>query len=408
MRVPAGLVFTLLGLSAASAEAQSAPMPITRVEAVQAALARGARIGIALADTTVAYGQLLTARALPNPTLSASYSKSIPRYHVTAELPLDYTWQRGTRVGSAQAARQAAQYRFQFERAAVALDADTTYTLALAALERARLSARNAQDADSLRRMAIARRDAGDASDLDVELATVNAGQQANAAAADSLTLVSALLDLQAAIGLADDQVTIAPVDSLTAPPMDSAPVPTGAPLSVAAAEAALTSAQLAARVQRRSVLGVPSLTFGFESGDPTGAEPGILPTVGIALPLPLLNQNRGPVVQAEAERERARAELELARLESSVQVARTRRERAVALARIERDRRLVASANRVAAMSLRAYHEGASSLPSVLEAQRNAREILAQYVDDLSRAWIATAALRVFTLTPASAGSTR
>jgi cobalt-zinc-cadmium efflux system outer membrane protein len=150
-------------------------------------------------------------------------------------------------------------------------------------------------------------------------------------------------------------------------------------------------------------VFGVPSVTFGFEAGDPTGAESGILPTVGVALPLPLLSRNRGPIVEAEAERQRARAELDLTQLESRAQVARTRRERAVALARMDRDRRLVASANRVAAMSLRAYHEGASSLPSVLEAQRNAREILAQYVDDLSRAWIATAAFRVLTLTPAS-----
>src|SRR5919199_1269483 len=247
MRVPAGLVFTLLGLSAASAEAQSAPMPITRVEAVQAALARGARIGVALADTAVAYGQLLTARALPNPTLSASYSKAIPRYHVTAELPLDYTWQRGTRVGSARAARQAAQYRFQFERAAVALDADTTYTQVLAALARARLSARNAQDADSLRRMAVARRDAGDASNLDVELASVNAGQQANAAAADSLTLVAALLDLQTVIGLQADRVAVVPTDSLVMPPSDTGAVVLAAamraaPLPVAAAAASYES----------------------------------------------------------------------------------------------------------------------------------------------------------------------
>jgi cobalt-zinc-cadmium efflux system outer membrane protein len=406
MRFRVGLAITLLGLAPISAAAQHAPTPITREQAVQGALTRGSRLGVALADTAVAYGQLVTARALPNPTLSASYSKSIPRYHVTAELPLDYAWLRGSRVGSAQAARRAAQYRFQFERAAVALEADTAYTQALAALARARLSARNAQDADSLRRMAIARRDAGDASDLDVELATVNAGQQANAAAGDSLTLVSALLDLQAVIGLADDQVMIAPIDSLTPPPVDSAAMSAGAPLTVAAAEAALTSARLAARLQRRSVFGVPSVTFGFEAGDPTGAESGILPTVGVALPLPLLNRNRGPISQAEAERERARAELELARLESRVQVARTRREQAVALVKIERDRRLVESANRVAAMSLRAYREGASSLPSVLEAQRNAREILAQYVDDLSRAWIASATLQVLTLTPASAGS--
>jgi hypothetical protein len=39
-----------------------------------------------------------------------------------------------------------------------------------------------------------------------------------------------------------------------------------------------------------------------------------------------------------------------------------------------------------------------------VLEAQRNAREILGQYIDDLAAAWIATASLRVYTLTPAGA----
>jgi len=53
--------------------------------------------------------------------------------------------------------------------------------------------------------------------------------------------------------------------------------------------------------------------------------------------------------------------------------------------------------------MSLTAYREGQSSLPNVLEAQRNARDILGQYVDDLAEAWIASAELRVYTLTTAS-----
>jgi outer membrane protein TolC len=60
----------------------------------------------------------------------------------------------------------------------------------------------------------------------------------------------------------------------------------------------------------------------------------------------------------------------------------------------------VVESANRVAAMSMTAYREGAATLPNVLEAQRNARDILAQYIDDLARAWIATATLRALTLT--------
>jgi len=50
--------------------------------------------------------------------------------------------------------------------------------------------------------------------------------------------------------------------------------------------------------------------------------------------------------------------------------------------------------------MSLTAYRAGAVSLPNVFEAQRNAREVLAQYIDDVAAAWIAGSTLRVFTIT--------
>jgi cobalt-zinc-cadmium efflux system outer membrane protein len=384
-----------------------APAPLTRQDAVASAIARGARLAVARADTSVAYAQILTARALPDPALNASYSKSEPKYHVTVDLPLDYPWLRRTRVGSAEAARLGAQLRFAFERAAAALDADTTYTRALAARAHAELSRRTAMDADSLRRMALVRRDAGDASQLDVELATVTAGQQANVAAADSLTYVSTVLDLQTVIGLAADGVAVMPVDTLVPPAADgeAAAIQSGTPLSIAAAEQSFAAATLSARLQHRSLWGAPSLTFGFETGD--AAEPGLLPTVGVALPLPLFSRNRGPIALAEAERERARAELALARVEGAARIARATRERSIALAKVARDRLLVSSANRVAAMSFTAYREGQSSLPNVLEAQRSAREILAQYIDDVASAWIASAVLRVFTLTaPAGTSS--
>jgi cobalt-zinc-cadmium efflux system outer membrane protein len=124
---------------------------------------------------------------------------------------------------------------------------------------------------------------------------------------------------------------------------------------------------------------------------------------LGFSIPLPLLNRNRGAIAAAEAERAKARAELDLARLESAAQIARVQRERNAALARVARDQRLVASANRVAAMSLTAYRAGASSLPNVFEAQRNAREVLAQYIDDTAQALIANSILQLVTLTPAS-----
>jgi cobalt-zinc-cadmium efflux system outer membrane protein len=234
-----------------------------------------------------------------------------------------------------------------------------------------------------------------------VLLATVNAGQAANVTAADSLTYVSTLFDLQAVMGLDADRVVIAPIDSLALPASTSADAVPLRALPVAAAEQALAAADLSVRAQRRSIFTPFSIQAGIEHGDPS--QPGILPTFGVSIPLPLLNRNRGPIALAEAERERARAELALARIETQSAIGRAIRSRNLALEKIQRDRLLVESATRIAAMSLTAYREGAQGLPAVLEAQRNARDILSQYIDDLATAWIATATIGLYNLTPST-----
>ena len=372
--------------------------PITRQQAIDAAISRGARAAVARADTLVGAAQLISARQWENPSLSLTYSKSVPNYHEILDLPLDITGARSARIRAAQATRLASQYRFRFERAAAALDADTTYTRSVAALEHLRLARRNARDADSLRRMAIVRRDAGDASELDVLLASVNAGQAANLAATDSLFFVSTIFDLQAVMGLEATVVTVTPTDSLSLPPTADGTFSNILPLPVAAATQALTAAELSVRAQRRSILAPFSLQAGVEHGDPS--EPGILPTFGVSIPVPLLNRNRGGIAEAEAVRERARAELTLTRLETQTAIGRAVRLRSLALERVRRDQLLVESANRIVTMSLTAYREGAQGLPAVLEAQRNARDILHQYIDDVADAWIATATLRLYNLT--------
>lgn len=398
MRAFVSIAVAMLVVAAPTLRAQ--PQSLTRSAAVDAAVAKGARLSLAAADTSAARGLQLSARAFPNPALNAAYSESAPRYHLGFDLPVDYPWLRSTRIKAADATRNAAQYRFRFERAAAALDADTLYTVAQARRMHADLSRRNALDADSLRRIAVARRDAGDASDLDVELAGLFAGEQRNAAAADSLDLFDALLSLQTVMGMPADSVRIVLADSLMAPTADAVRPGAGVTLSIAAAEAGLDAMELLARLERRNKWAPPSIAFGFETRDPGGTENKVLPTFGLSLPLPLLNFNRGPIALAEAERDRARASLALARAESQAGIAHAVRERDQAFARVERGRTLVASANRVAAMSLAAFREGAAPMTSVLEAQRTAREILATYVDDLARAWIAIATTRVLTLT--------
>jgi outer membrane protein, heavy metal efflux system len=373
-----------------------AQQPVTRADAVAAALARGARVARGRADTTAALGVARTARAFPNPTLTGSYTKDAPHYHALGDLPLDLPWLRAPRVGAADAAREAARYQFIYDRAGILFDVDTTYTRALAAAQHARLSRRTADDADSLLKIARLRRDVGDESELDVRLAAVNAGQLQNTAIEDSLAALGNLLSLQLQMGLNGDAPAIVLVDSLSAPE-DSTTGTTrsGEYLPVAAATARLRSAERTLTFTRATRF-APSLQFGFDKGDPTSANPNqLLPVIGFSLPFPLFNRSGGEVTRALAERDRARIELDATRRETDAAVARARRELAAARDRARRSAELVASANRIAGMSLQAYGEGAIALANVLEAQRNAREILARYIDDVGAADAAMRMLR-------------
>jgi cobalt-zinc-cadmium efflux system outer membrane protein len=399
-----------LGAGAQSAGAQSSGTRLlTRAEAVQLALTGGTHAALASAAARAARAGVLGARAVANPTLAATYSKSVPQYHAIVDVPLDFLVRRPLQVSAALSASEAAAYRLAFERAAVEFETDTLYTRALALSARAALSRANAVDADSLLTVARVRLDAGDVSELDVELARVNAGQVENTAAADSLAAIAALLDLQGALGIAAARVTIALADTLAVPPGDSLvrlasaagpAAPSGVPLAVAAAQKDVRSAEQSLALERRGIWSGLALQAGIETHDPTGSETGILPTFGLSIPLPLFSRNRGAIALAAASRDRARVELAAARRESAALIASARRELAAAAIRAARDRELVASADRVARMSLQAYAEGAYPLATVLEAERNARDVLAQLIDDSAALSGAAAALRLYSAT--------
>lgn len=411
-------IAALLACAPAALRAQGLTR-VSREDAVAAALQRGARMGVARADTTLARAGVLGARQYENPALGLSYSKSVPQEHYSLDIPIDFPWLRGARIGSAEAARASAQHRFRFERRAVEYDVDTLYTRVIASAARARLSSRTARDADSLLTLAKVRRDAGDGSELDVQLAQVSAGQMANAAASDSLDAVGAVLGLQVAMGLSSERVTVEPADTLALPtvsvsavrsavdasaaaPSSDATAGGGAPmpLLVAAAQSDVLAADQALTQERRRTFPGASLSVGWEAKDPTGSEPGTLPTIGIAFPFPLFNRNDAAVLAAQAQADRARAQLALARVESSAAIALAARAMQSAMARAERSGRLVSSADRVAALSLTAFREGASALPNVLEAQRTAREALSQYITDVAAARNAAGLYQLLTLT--------
>ncbi len=394
------------GIAAPAIAAQRGAVPpsITRDSAVSIALEHGSRAALASATSRGALARVRAAGAFSNPTLAASYSKSVPQYHAIVDIPLDFITLRGLRIASARSASEAAQLRLAFERAAIRLDVDTSYTIAAARRARAALSRRNAIDADSLLSVASVRRSAGDASDLDVDVASINAGRARNVASADSADAISSVLGLQQTLGLATSEAMIAIADSLDVPSTGtSGRASDSVPLRVAAAQRDLRSAEQAVALERRSIWSGLALQAGVENHDPTGGETGLLPTFGVSVPLPIFGQGKGAVAVAEAERDRARAELAAVERESAALIAKARRDLEASSTRVARDRLLVETANRVARRSLQAYAEGAYPLTTVLEAQRNARDTLSELIDDLVAANAAAAALRLYsgTLTP-------
>jgi cobalt-zinc-cadmium efflux system outer membrane protein len=383
----------------------AAQQSLSRADAIRLALGASARVTEIGADTLAAVARLRSAREYPNPSLSASYSRSVPQNHFSVEIPIDLPLVRGPRVRAAEAGRASAGFTFLAARAAIELDVDTMYTTAQGAQFRAALSEAAAHDAAKLLSDTRARRDAGDASDLDVNLAAVSAGQAANLASVDSLEAIDTRLELQQAMGLRGDTVTVQLVDSLTASPrVSSTAVPiieratTASSPAVRAASAALTAAQQSLILQQHSVFGLPAVQLGVEGRDPTGAEKGVLPTFGIVLPLPLFNRNGGEISAAQAEVTRARAALAIARVDASSQLARARRAQLVAESRLERDRTIMEAATRNVTMTERGFAEGQLAIGDILEARRAEREAQSQYVGDVVAANIGAAVVRVLT----------
>ena len=410
------------GQPATAPTAGEPPRPITRADAVALALSRGTSAAVARADTAAARAELTVAQARPNPTLSTSYTGSVPRVHATVDVPIDLPAYRALRVGGARASLEASRLQYAYTRATVRYDVEVAYGQALAAAERAVLSRQSARDADSLLTLARAQRDAGDASDVDVDLAAINAGQQENVASSDSLAALTSVLDLQTLLGLPTDRPVVTLAESLralvaSASADDSmgaagaaggagavgittgqATRPAAPPLSVAAAAATVQSFDLALGLARRRSAIVPSLQVGVEGVDPTGAERGPLPVIGFSLPLPFFNRFQGEIALATANRERAAVQLAAARRTAEGAIARARRDLASGRERLARDSTLLETARRVAGKTLTGYRAGASALPAVLQAQRSVRDAFAQYVTDAVAAANAVAAVRLAT----------
>jgi cobalt-zinc-cadmium efflux system outer membrane protein len=374
--------------------AVSAQRRISLDDALAAARAAGPALRVARADSAAGAARLLSASAFPNPSLTLGYSKSPPPYHIEIEQPFEFPWLRRSRMAAARLHAEAAAIGTDIASARLRYDVEAAYASASVASAIASLSAQNARDADELVRIAVARRDAGDAADLDVDLARVFDAGQHRTASVDSLAAVVATLELQSAMGIAGTAVEVVPSDTFIATPIGTTRATAAATPSLALQQADLESQAAAAALstaRRSSRFSEIAIRAGVETGD--SEQRGLLPTLGVSLPIPLFNRNRGAIAEARADRDRATALLEQARLEQALGLAVAENQHRTQQVILAQDRAGLEDARRVAARAQTAYREGEYPLASVIEAQRNARDALRQYYEDMGTLWLSQAA---------------
>jgi cobalt-zinc-cadmium efflux system outer membrane protein len=132
----------------------------------------------------------------------------------------------------------------------------------------------------------------------------------------------------------------------------------------------------------RRLRVPMPALQVGAEWGDPS--QPGALSVIGLAVPLPIWNQNGGAVMEARAQADRAAAQVEETRLDAWQQIASTRAhlEETVRRARLARDS-LVPLAARLRDRALRGYAVGETDIRAALDALRSERQVRLEALQD-------------------------
>ncbi len=373
------------------------PARVTLAEAVRLAHENNPDLLAARADLEGARAQREAAGALPNPVLSYSTAKiptdGTPAGTVYGNGFYDRTYdtivsagqlveiggKRSSRKASADAGIEGADARLA--DAGRLLDATVVRTYVAAAVA-ARSAALMRDSAASFARsvtIAREREAAGDISAADRAQVEIAAGRfladaaQADLASGNALRALAALLN-RPAVALAEDLDSLADTaDEPGAEPADDA-VLAKRP-DVLALDAAVRRADADLALQKAFRVPDPTLEVQYEREPPDQRNTF---GFGVSFPLPLFNRNTGAIRVASVAAESARRDLVRGRVRAEQDLAATRQALDVARARAARlAGELVPKATTVRDTVRYAWEQGGASLLELLEAERNANDLL-------------------------------
>lgn len=365
---------------------------LTLAAAKRIAFANNWDLLAAQSDLDQATAQKIVAHEFPNPTLAYSTSKINVDGQPADTQTGNGLWSRNYdtifalnqlfEIGGKRSARQtSSQAGFEAARARLldakrVLDSGITKTYIAAVLTETQAKVLNAS-AESLRQeaeIATIRLKAGDIShsDLDqIEIAAEQFALNAKAAAANAANqrvAVDVLLGVNMPSGQwipGDDLDTLAGTSVKSSAPEIVPNRP-----DLVAAQAALRKAEYDLQLQRAMRIPDPTLLLQYEHEPPD--QPNTV-GIGISLPLPIWNKNRGAIRSAEVARDQAHRDIQRTRAQIVSDIAIADRAYREASQRLQKYRQALLPKSRGIhdTISL-SYEKGQASLLDMLQAQRN------------------------------------
>lgn len=360
---PAGLA-----LLCALVPAASAAPTLTLEAAIQRAVDHHPGVRAASRERDIAAGQRLQAGAMPNPELSY-LSEGIRHAGRTTTILLSQAIElggkRGARITLAERERDIATLDLFDARSQLRFEVVSAFFDVLAGQQAGELAQASLALAQQVTSIVGKRVTAGKVSPVDATRARV-----AEASAKIELSQATAALTL-ARIKLAATWGSVAPeADALVAPaaPFGTAPVP-GASPQIARARGEAVRQQAMADVERSRRIPDLTLSLGTKRDEQSGVRQAV---VGVAIPLPLFDNNQGNLLSALRRTDKARDALLAVENDVAVSLAQAtlRRDAAMEeLAILEAD--ILPGAQSAYDASTRGFELGKFSFIDVLDAQR-------------------------------------
>jgi cobalt-zinc-cadmium efflux system outer membrane protein len=320
-------------------------------------------------------------------------SDRVTDVYVTLGVPLEVYGVRGLRLdaaGGAVARDQALRDDAARRATVAALDA---YYRALHAAALRGAAEMQLGIATDIRRVAEARRSAGEAGDLDLLAAQVELARSRRAVLAASVDVTVAEAALRFALGLdASPSLAVAGTldDARSRYSPSDTPVVVELRSDLHAAELALVAARAEVALEERRRLPVPALQLSYQREE--GAD---VYLAGLTLPLPLFQRNQGPVAEAHARLGLLAAEREFLRRRVTTEIATARSRLDAAqegLRLLEAD--ALPNLGTTVRLVQRAYELGQADLTRVLTVRGQAAETRREHLDALLEVALAGVAL--------------